>query len=84
MVMTPGTLLSYICYAFVVLIVIRILFSYLEGPFPRNSIHVFAFRLTEPLLRPIRNVLPPTAGFDFSPTVLMIALILLAQLVQGV
>ena len=80
--LTPGALLSYICYAFVILILIRIVFSYIEGPFPRNSIHVFAFRLTEPLLRPIRNVLPPTAGFDFSPTVLMIGFLLVARLVS--
>jgi len=31
-------------------------------------------RLTEPLVRPIRNMLPPMAGFDFSPVILLLAL----------
>jgi YggT family protein len=31
-------------------------------------------RLTEPLLRPIRNVLPSMGGLDISPVVLILAL----------
>jgi YggT family protein len=31
------------------------------------------FNLTEPILEPIRNLLPPTAGFDFSPIIVIIA-----------
>lgn len=35
--------------------------------------------LTEPVLMPIRNVLPPMGGLDLSPMVLLIAL----QVVKG-
>jgi YggT family protein len=38
--------------------------------------------LTEPLLRPIRRVLPTFGGFDFSPMVLLIALGLLRRLLR--
>jgi YggT family protein len=38
--------------------------------------------LTEPLLRPIRRVLPPIAGLDWSPMVLLIALQMLKGLVR--
>lgn len=31
--------------------------------------------ITEPLLRPIRQILPSTGGIDFSPLVLIVALI---------
>ncbi|MBL4596780.1 MAG: YggT family protein [Robiginitomaculum sp.] len=31
-------------------------------------------KLTEPLVRPIRQILPPMAGFDFSPIILLLAL----------
>ena len=70
----PGTLISILCYALLAAILLRIVFSYIEGPFPRNALHRLAFDVTEPFLRPIRNVLPPTAGFDFSPTIGMIVL----------
>lgn len=36
--------------------------------------------LTEPLLGPIRKVLPPMGGIDFSPLVLLIGLRLLTSL----
>jgi YggT family protein len=35
------------------------------------------FNLTEPALAPIRRLLPPTAGLDFSPIVLLLILRLL-------
>jgi YggT family protein len=38
------------------------------------------FNLTEPVLAPIRRVIPPTAGLDFSPIVLLIALRLLREI----
>ncbi|HMR29724.1 MAG TPA: YggT family protein [Geminicoccaceae bacterium] len=34
----------------------------------------FLHRLTEPLLRPIRNVLPNMGGLDISPVILILAL----------
>jgi len=37
--------------------------------------------LTEPLLQPVRRLLPPVSGMDFSPMVLIIGLILLKMLV---
>jgi YggT family protein len=78
----PGTLIAILCYALLAAILLRIVFSYVEGPFPRNSLHRLAFDVTEPFLRPIRNVLPPTAGFDFSPTIVMIVLFLIIGLVH--
>ncbi|HEC90873.1 MAG TPA: YggT family protein [Alphaproteobacteria bacterium] len=35
----------------------------------------FIFRITEPALRPIRNLLPNLGGFDLSPVVLIFILI---------
>jgi YggT family protein len=77
-----GFAISVICYLLLAAILVRIVFGYIEGPFPRNSIHRLAFDITEPLLRPIRNVLPPTGGFDFSPTIVMIVLFLILGLVH--
>jgi len=45
---------------------------------PRNQIVAAIYRttyvLTEPLLRPIRNLLPAMAGLDFSPVILLLIL----------
>lgn len=78
----PGTLISILCYALLAAILLRIVFGWVEGPFPRNSLHRIAFDVTEPFLRPIRNVLPPTAGMDFSPTIVMVVLFLIISLVR--
>ncbi len=37
--------------------------------------------LTEPFLRPIRNVLPSTGGLDLSPIVLLLAIMLLERII---
>jgi YggT family protein len=38
------------------------------------SVRDFLYRVTEPLLRPIRNLLPNLGGIDISPVVLILAL----------
>jgi YggT family protein len=43
----------------------------------RNPFVQIVRALTEPLLAPIRRVLPPMGGLDFSPMALLIALRLL-------
>jgi len=40
----------------------------------------FLFRITEPVLRPIRRYLPNLGGLDISPVVLILLLILLNKL----
>jgi len=46
------------------------------SPDPRNPIVQFLFRATEPVLRPVRNLLPPwkTGGLDLSPLIVIIAI----------
>jgi YggT family protein len=41
-------------------------------------------KLTEPLYRPIRKILPDFGGIDFSPLVLLITIQILRKLLQGV
>ena len=41
----------------------------------------FLYRITEPALRPIRNMLPNLGGIDVSPVILIILLLFLKQLV---
>jgi len=41
----------------------------------------FLYRITEPLLRPIRNILPSLGGIDLSPVVLILLIILLKDII---
>ena len=74
-----GTLLS-------LLILTRVVFSWIR-PDPYNPIVKFVYDLTEPILTPVRRLLPQTGMFDFSPmiTLLLIALLqpVLTTLVQS-
>ena len=46
-----------------------------------HSVGDFLYRVTEPLLRPIRNMLPNLGGIDVSPVILIIALLFLERFV---
>jgi YggT family protein len=46
-----------------------------------HSVGDFLYRVTEPLLRPIRNMLPNLGGIDVSPVILIIGLQFLRQLI---
>ena len=46
-----------------------------------NPIGRFLFKITEPILQPIRNVLPRTGGFDLSPMIAVIVLVILQRFI---
>ncbi len=50
---------------------------------PDNPVVKITRALTEPVLAPIRKVLPSAGGFDFSPMVLLIGVLLLRRLLIG-
>jgi YggT family protein len=41
----------------------------------------FLYRITEPLLRPIRNVMPNLGGIDISPVILILIIILIERVI---
>jgi YggT family protein len=45
-----------------------------------NQIGEFLYRITEPALRPIRNIMPSFGGIDISPMVLILLLIFARRL----
>jgi YggT family protein len=65
-------------YSFIVLV--AVVLSWV-GVDPRNQLVTVIRGLTEPVLDPIRRVLPPMGGLDLSPMILLIALQLLKGLV---
>jgi YggT family protein len=66
--MLIGTILIYALYALIILILVRVVFSW-TNPYPNNSVYRFVFAATEPVLGPVRRRLPPMSGMDLSPLV---------------
>ena len=62
-------------------IIIRSIMSWVN-PAPHNPIYMILGQLTEPVLRPIRRVIPMIHGFDLSPIVALLALHLISILFQ--
>ncbi len=78
LVKTTGLMILY------VLIVMAIMSWVSQG---RSPVEYALVQLTEPLLRPIRNLLPAMGGIDFSPMILVLLLYVLnmgiAELLQS-
>ena len=53
----PIDVVVFIIQAFLIIVLIRVVFSFVS-PFPTNPISRFAWRVTEPVLAPIRRLLP--------------------------
>jgi YggT family protein len=45
------------------------------------SIWEFLYRITEPALRPIRNMMPNMGGIDISPIILILIIILIERVI---
>jgi YggT family protein len=62
------------------LIIIRVIISWVHpsNVDPRwKKILSFIYRFTEPILGPIRSLIPATFGLDFSPFIALIALMII-------
>ena len=64
-----GLLVSIIFYSVIAMIVVSFL-----APQSSNPAVEFIWELTEPVMAPLRRILPPMGGLDFSPIILFIAL----------
>ena len=64
-------MLNFLLFMFTLLILARVLMSWVQID-PYHPVAQFIFQATEPFLKPVREVLPPAGGFDFSPIVLLI------------
>ena len=68
--------------ALYILILVKVILSYFMDPFHpvRQSID----RLIEPLLRPIRQVVPSFGRFDFSPLILLILVQIIGAILRNI
>lgn len=77
-----GFILSGLISIYILFIVIRIVFSW-GGLSYTNRLMRFLIDVTEPLLGPLRRVIPPLGWLDISPIVAILILTLFQQAVAG-
>lgn len=81
-------LISQVIWIYIYLLIGAVIMSWLIGLNVVNArndfvraISNFLYRVTEPALAPIRNRLPNMGGIDFSPMILILALVFLERLI---
>ncbi|MFC1490981.1 YggT family protein [Nitrospinota bacterium] len=69
-----ATIISYILWMYMWIIIIRALLSWVS-PDQYNPIVQILYRLTEPVLAPVRQKMPDFGGLDLSPIIVLLAII---------
>jgi len=61
------------------LVIISVLLSYFMDPY--HPIRRGIDNIVQPMLNPIRRIVPPVGGFDFSPIVLIVLIQIISNLI---
>ena len=72
-------LIELVINIFLFAVLIQVILSWIN-PGSYNPATALLYSLTEPVMRPARNLLPPVSGLDLSPMLVMIGLVLLKML----
>lgn len=73
-------LVRFLFELYAVILLARVLISWVQVD-PNNQLVRIIYQLTEPLLAPIRRLLPQSGTMDFSPIVAFIVLLVAEQIV---
>jgi YggT family protein len=76
------TVLYYALWIFELILLARIILSWFPNVDRSNPLIQFLYDVTEPVLRPIRQMMPPTGMMDFSPLIVFLIIQVLMTLVQ--
>lgn len=79
--MEIGALFDLIIYLYSLVILARVLMSLVQVD-PNSPLARALIDFTEPVLAPIRNLLPPTAGLDFSPIIAIVLLQVIGKMIE--
>jgi YggT family protein len=77
-----ANIVNIIASLFIFIIIIDTVVSFFLNPY--HPVRRTLDGIVNPLLTPIRRVLPPLGGFDFSPLVLIILIEVLSSLLQRI
>jgi YggT family protein len=75
-ILTVAHLLKTILYIYLFIIIVQVIISWIN-PDAYNPITMIMYQLSEPILRPVRRIIPSAGGFDFSPLIILVIINLL-------
>ncbi len=67
---------------FIWVVIASALFSFFLSPY--HPVRQALDRIVDPLLNPIRKLVPPAGMFDFSPLILIVVLELVSRILYGI
>ena len=73
-------LISFVLMMMLILIIVRVILSFV-GSDNYHPVIPLVIQLTEPVLKPLRKRMPALGGFDFSPMIVLLVIMLLQALV---
>jgi YggT family protein len=76
------TIINAVVNVFTIFIVIYSFLSFILNPY--HPIRETMARVIEPLIAPIRRVVPPVGGLDFSPLILMVLIQIVGAILVAV
>ncbi len=77
-----GSLLLTVLQIYQLILLARVLMSYFPNIDRSNPIVQLLYDITEPVLRPVRQMLPQNTPFDLSPLIVFFGIYLLMQIVR--
>ncbi|MBE7444577.1 MAG: YggT family protein [Planctomycetia bacterium] len=78
-----GVFLGKLITIYEIALLIRIVLSWVPHN-PYNQAIQFLYKITDPVLNPVRRLIPPIRGIDFSPVIVFVCLSFIKQLLAGV
>lgn len=78
---TVFLVLYWVLHIYQLILLARVLMSWIPNLDQNNPIARFLYQATEPVLAPIRSALPPMGGIDLSPLVVFLGISVIIQLV---
>lgn len=63
-----------------IMLIVRVVLSW-TNPRGGGQLTAFVYQMTEPFLAPIRRLLPPSSGIDWSPLIAMLVLGMIVRVV---
>jgi YggT family protein len=76
------SLITLIINLLTLLVILQVIVSYFVQPY--HPVREMLDRIVEPMLNPIRRVMPPLSGLDFSPLVLILLIKIIGSLVISI
>jgi YggT family protein len=71
-----------VLWIFELILLARVILSWFPNVDRSNPIIQFLYDVTEPVLRPIREMMPPTGMMDLSPLIVFLVIQVLMTLIQ--